>query len=154
MTDKAPNVLILGIGNPLRSDDGLGPRVVAELAGRPQPAGVEVIDGATAGFDLALLLADRDTVVIVDAVAGSWQPGTVVRLGGGELPGAARGNSSHEAGLGEALEVVRRLGRGPTTVVLLGIAAASIEPGDELTPAVAAAVPELVEQVMAEVAAA
>lgn len=147
-------VLILGIGNPLRSDDGLGPQIVAALAGKPLPASVEVMDGATAGFDLALLLADRRAVVVVDAVAGPWPPGTIVRLDGAELAGGALGTSSHEAGLGDALEVVRRLGRAPTTVVLLGIAAASVEPGDGLTAAVAAAVPELVEKVVAEVAAA
>lgn len=145
-------VLVLGIGNPLRSDDGVGPRLVTALADHPLPAGVEITDGATAGLDLALLLADRRAVLVVDAVEGPWPPGTVVRLDGGELGGGALGASAHEAGVGDAIEVVRRLGRGPAEVVLVGVVAASLEPGDELTPAVAAAMPELRSRVLAELA--
>ncbi len=143
-------VLVLAVGNPLRSDDGVGVRVLERLAAAGLPAGVEVTDGATAGLDLALLLADRRLVVLVDAVVGEWPPGTVVRLDGSALAAGGIGGSSHEAGIADAVDVVRRLGRGPARVVLVGVAAASLEPGDRLTPAVAAAVGETAVAVLRE----
>jgi len=153
MTLPAPApVLVLAVGNPLRSDDGVGARVLERLAAAGLPAGVEVTDGATAGLDLALLLADRRLVVVVDAVAGEWSPGTVVRLDGSALAAGGIGGSSHEAGVADALEVVRRLGRGPERVVLVGVAAASLDPGDRLTPAVAAAVDDAAAEVLGELA--
>lgn len=145
-------VLVLAVGNPLRSDDGVGARVLERLAAIGVPAGIEVTDGATAGLDLALLLADRRLVVLVDAVAGEWPPGTVVRLDESALAAGGVGGSSHEAGIADALEVVRRLGRGPDRVVLVGVAAASLEPGDRLTPVVAAAVEDAAVAVLGELA--
>ena len=60
-------LLVLGLGNPLRGDDGIGPRVIEALQDRGLPSGVEVIDGGTGGLGLVNMLSCRQRVIIVDA---------------------------------------------------------------------------------------
>ena len=69
-----PPVLVLGIGNILLRDEGVGVRVIEALGSHKLPAGVERADGGTAGADLVDLLADRRKVIVVDAIEGAWPP--------------------------------------------------------------------------------
>ena len=72
--------LVLGLGNVLLRDEGVGVRVVQALERVILPPDVEVFDGATAGVDLLDVLADRRKVVVINAIAGDSPPGTVLRL--------------------------------------------------------------------------
>ena len=132
-------LLVLGVGNPLRSDDGVGCRVVELLAASPLPPGVEVVDGGTAGLDLALLVAGRRHVVLVDAVDADGAPGSVVRLDGADLVAGSPAASLHEAGLADALDLARRMGAGPESVDLWGIVPVTLAEGIGLTPVVESA---------------
>ena len=120
-----------------RAPDGVDVRL---LEGEPVSL-VEAWDGA-------------DEVFVVDAVRSGSPPGTVHRLdaSGGPLPATLSAASTHTLGVGEAIELARALGRLPARLVLYGIEAESIAAGAELTPAVARAVDEAVERLLAELA--
>lgn len=136
---------IIGIGNPDRGDDALGPAVIAALASDP-PAAAEL---ATASGDMLALLEQwqgDDAVFLVDAMAPGQAPGQVVRLDAGrEVLGNALANfaSSHAFNLAEAIELGRALGRLPAALVIYGAEGVNFEPGAALSPMVAAAVTEI-----------
>jgi Ni,Fe-hydrogenase maturation factor len=74
------NVLVVGVGNILMGDDGVGVRVVHEISRRFHlPEGVEILDGGTSGLELLSYFSDRELVIIVDAVKSGLPPGTVVK---------------------------------------------------------------------------
>ena len=74
------SVLVLGLGNPLRGDDGIGSRVVEELIRRGLPEGVTALDGGTGGLDLLQVLEGWERVVVVDAADVGREPGQFVRF--------------------------------------------------------------------------
>ncbi|HET6922630.1 MAG TPA: hydrogenase maturation protease [Anaeromyxobacteraceae bacterium] len=152
----APRILVLGIGNVLMGDDGVGPHAVKLLeAGWELPPGVAVVEAGTPGLDLTAFLHGVDAAVVVDAVrARGAAPGEIRRyprealLAGSPLPAT----SPHEPGLREALLTMEFAGEGPREVRLLGVVPARVEAGAGLSEAVRAAVPGLVEAVVAELA--
>jgi hydrogenase maturation protease len=143
--------LILGIGNILLGDEGVGVRAVEALARRELPAGVEAVDGGTGGADLVEVIADRTRLIVIDAVAAGAEPGTVFRFTPGDLTSGTRpALSLHEFGLLETLAMAERLGCAPGEVVIFGVQPKTVAPGLELSPEVAAAVPAVIDQVLAE----
>lgn len=146
------SVLVLGIGNTIMSDDGAGPRVVQRLRDEYRfPSGVSLLEGGTLGLDLLPWLEGISRLLIVDALETGKLPGTIVRLSGDEIPSAFRTRlSPHQVGLQDLLAVAAFQGFNPEEMVLWGIQPASIEPGTELTEAVATQVDMLVENVLAE----
>jgi len=147
---RAP-VLVLGIGNILLRDEGVGVRVVEALGREVLPEGVELLDGGTAGADLLDTLAGRRKVVVIDALDAGAEPGAVVRLAGGELAPHDGPLSLHEIGLAETLAMARQLGCAPHEVVVIGVQPGDVSPGLELTEPVARVVPKVVEFVLEEV---
>lgn len=147
--------LVLGMGNPILSDDGVGLEVARRLEEGPLPAGVEVRQSEVAGLRLLELLRGYDKVVIVDALRSGRKPGEVVRYEAREFTGGHRYGSAHSIGLDTALELGRRLGIPmPDDVTVLAVEAEDVETfGEELSPPVAAAVERVVEMVRAEVGA-
>ncbi|HWL45669.1 MAG TPA: hydrogenase maturation protease [Ilumatobacter sp.] len=81
----AGRVVVIGCGNPLRGDDAFGPNLVQHLWTRGVPEGVVLVDGGTAGMDVAFKMRDAEHVVIVDAAMTGAAPGTVFCVPGGEL---------------------------------------------------------------------
>ena len=145
-------VLILGLGNILLRDEGLGVRVVEAMAEMNLPPEVELFDGATAGFDLLDVLADRRKVIVIDALDGEGEPGTVLRLGPEDLAQKTnRGVSLHEIGLMETLTAATHLGIAPQEVIVLGVKPKEVTCGLELSPEIARLVPRVVELVRAEI---
>ncbi len=143
--------LVLGVGNILLRDEGVGVRVVQAMEKLELPSSVELLDGGTAGADLLDELADRRKVIVIDAMAGDDPPGTVVRMTPADLtPRLDRGLSLHELGLLETLTLARQAGAAPDEVVIIGVKPYSIECGLELTPETARLVPRIIEFVMAE----
>jgi hydrogenase maturation protease len=140
------DTIILALGNPLRGDDGAGQMVLEALsAWNDLPAGVELIDGGTAGLETVLLMDGCRRVIIVDAAEMGRQPGEWARftpdeaaLAGGSLADAG---TLHAAGLGEALALGAALGRLPEEIVIYGIQPAEIDwkPGLSETVLTAAA---------------
>ncbi|HTG80691.1 MAG TPA: HyaD/HybD family hydrogenase maturation endopeptidase [Geobacteraceae bacterium] len=145
-------ILVLGIGNLIMSDDGIGVRVVQLLAERYRfPAGVTVLDGGTLGLDLLPKLEGVTRLLVVDAVDVGKPPGTLVRLSGDEVPVVLETKvSPHQMGLKDLLAVAMLQGFAPCEMVLWGVQPALIEPGLELSPVVAPQLEPLLRHVVAE----
>jgi hydrogenase maturation protease len=146
------SVLVLGVGNILLSDEGIGVRVIEALQDRYViPAEVEVVDGGTSGMDLLETLGGRSQVIIVDAVKTGGPPGSVVRLQGEQVPVFFRGRiSPHQLGLSDVLAALTILGSEPRQVTVIGVEPADLSIGIELSPLLAARLDELVERVAGE----
>jgi hydrogenase maturation protease len=146
------NVVVLGFGNLLMADEGVGVHCIAALeAGYRFPAGVRCIDGGTSTEVLLEDLEDLDELILVDAVASGARPGSLVRLEGAEVPAAfTTVLSPHQVGVSDLLAELALLGRSPRRVVLFGVEPERIELDLELSPVVAARLPELCAEVVAE----
>lgn len=79
---KPPDDLLIGCGNLLRGDDGVGPLLIRHLWERELPAGVRLVDGGTAGMDVAFKMRGADRVILIDACSSGNEPGTLYRLPG------------------------------------------------------------------------
>ncbi|MBV8337823.1 MAG: hydrogenase maturation protease [Alphaproteobacteria bacterium] len=153
--EKTTGLLLLGLGNVLLGDDGLGAVALARLeSGYLIPAGVRLEDGGTLGLGLLGLLAEAEHVILVDAVRTDSPPGTLVRLDGDDVIPAVRDClSPHQVGVAELLDAARLIGCYPATVTLIGLVPASIDLGLMRSTAVAASLDKLVEAIVREVAA-
>jgi hydrogenase maturation protease len=124
------SALVVGIGNPDRGDDAVGPLVAARVA-RLRLPGVEVV---TYDEPLALVehLPGREAVVVVDAArSADGRPGTVhvIRVGSAPLPRDTAALGSHGLGVVEAIELARALGRLPAQLTLIGVEAGAVDMG-------------------------
>lgn len=145
--------LVLGVGNLLLTDDGVGIHTIQRLqAAHTFPEEVQVVDGGTCGLDLLQFLEGIERLIIVDAAQMNQLPGTVLRMEGEQVPAyLALKTSPHEIGLPELLFAAKLINIYPPYVVVIGVQPESIETHLGLTPAVAARVDELVEMVVEEV---
>jgi hydrogenase maturation protease len=145
--------LILGLGNTIMSDDGIGPKVIEQLQqDKHLPDDVSLLDGGTLGLDLLPYLEEIQRLIIVDAVEIGQPAGTCVRLAGDDVPMALETKlSPHQMGMKDLLAVARLMGHLPDEILLIGVQPACLEMDTELTPAVAAALPTLVAMVKAEI---
>ncbi len=151
MAERAGTVVV-GVGNPGRGDDGVGPAVARALQGRVGP-GVRVVARGGEPAGLVALLEAAEAVALVDAVRGEGPAGRVWRFeaGAGPLPARLFGRTStHAMGLAEAVELARALGALPGRVVVFGVEGQGFGVGEGLSPAVAAAVPEVAARVLDE----
>lgn len=149
----AKRCLILGLGNPLRGDDGVGPRVVAELLRRGLPDGVAAVDGGTGGLDLLHLLEGWERAVIVDAAILGRNPGEFLRFAPAEahLVGSLVSLSTHTAGFAGALALARALGRELPDIVIYGVQPERMDWEEGLSPALEAALPKIVTAILEEI---
>lgn len=146
--------LVLGIGNVLMGDEGVGVEVVRRLQDLALPDGVECLDGGTGSFTLLEPMGRASRIVLVDAAADEGAPGTIRRLMPRFSCDYPRSLTAHDIGLKDLLDAFHLLG-GPPQVVLFAISVRPpAEPKLELSEPVAAAVPEAVRLVLAEVSAA
>jgi hydrogenase maturation protease len=145
------NVLVVGMGNPDRGDDGIGPLVVRQLAWRVSPS-ITLIERT--GDALALIedWAGRGAVVLVDAAAPGTTPGRVHRIDllEEQLPIDLSRASTHAFGVADTVGLARTLDLLPASVVVYAIEGADFEPGAALSPEVAAAAEEVAVRIAAE----
>lgn len=134
-TDGRAPVLILGVGNELLGDDGVGVAAARRLAEPPMP-GVEVVDGGTLGLMLMPYLAARRAVLILDAVSRAGRaPGDLVVLEDHEVRrGHGVRTTAHDIGLVDALSAAELAGCAPHRVALVGIVPASVADRWGLSP--------------------
>jgi len=139
------SVLILGVGNPLAGDDGVGVRAIQELGEAGElPEGIRLLDVGVLGLDILAWIRPDETVVIVDAVHGPGRPGTLYRVELEEVD-VPRGPrlSVHDLGIADAVQAARLMGR-PLRGALIGVEPACVQAFTAgLSPAVAAALPAL-----------
>jgi hydrogenase maturation protease len=143
-------ILVLGVGNILLSDEGIGVRVVEALEQRFHlPPQVDVMDGGTAGMELMEAMASRDHLIIVDAVLCKQPAGSVVMLYDQEVPTFFTNKiSPHQLGLSDVLSALRMTGEFPKQITLIGVQPASLEPHIGLTPTGSAALEVALDKVV------
>lgn len=147
-----PDIMVLGVGNPLYSDDGLGIQVVETLLDRYEfPENVTVVDGGVLGINLLGVISGARHLIVVDTILNHGKPGDLHRLAGEQIPTRILAkNSLHQVDLLEALTLCQALDHVPETVIV------GAEPGDlttlnpGLTPPLAAAVDPVIEMVLRE----
>jgi hydrogenase maturation protease len=150
--DKQIPLLVLGLGNLLCGDDGLGAAAVARLdRDWEAPDGTLVLDGGTLGLALLPYFEDAHDVILVDAIRGDGPAGALVRLTGEEVaPAVLHRLSPHQIGVADILDGARLHGRCPDRLVLLGLVPLTFRLGIERSPAVESRLPRLVEEIVAE----
>lgn len=150
--DSRSRLLILGLGNLLCGDDGLGALAAQRIAEtRVLPDGVKVLDGGTLGLSLLPYLEDAESAILVDAIAADGPPGTLVRMEGEEVgPAVAARLSVHQVGVSDLIEAARWRGRIPPRLVLLGSVPETTDLGVGLSPRVQATFVQLVDVVCEE----
>jgi hydrogenase maturation protease len=156
LKDSGPsilNVLVLGIGNILLSDEGAGVKAVEELQHRYDCSdAVEIVDGGTSGYELLPYFEDRSHVLIIDAVKTGSQPGAIVRI---EDPPAffQKKISPHQIGLSDVLGLAAITDNLPRNITLFGIEPKQLSTGLDLSTVVARNLSQLVDMVVAELKA-
>ncbi|MEW6532358.1 MAG: HyaD/HybD family hydrogenase maturation endopeptidase [Thermodesulfobacteriota bacterium] len=153
MGARDERITVLGVGNILLTDEGIGVRVVEELGRRYAfPENVQLIDGGTQGLWLMATIHESDHLIVVDAVLNRGEPGTLYRLEREDLPKGIRAKqSAHDSDLVEALNLCQLLDMGPKSVVVIGVEPEDIRTmGIELTATLAGKVDEIIERVLEE----
>jgi hydrogenase maturation protease len=146
-------LLVLGLGNVLCADDGVGVAALARFARQYEVGeGVRLADGGTLGLALLGLFEDVDDVLLVDAILADAEPGSLVRLEGRDVEPAARERLSvHQVGVADLLDALRWLGDEPQRIALIGLVPERVELGLGCSPAVERALPRLVSALADEI---
>jgi hydrogenase maturation protease len=154
-------ILIMGLGNILLKDEGIGVHIAGELQKQNLPANVEVVDGGTASVDI-LLSQDRPyKLVVVDAMKAGKKPGTIykTRLKADAIDKLAEIFSEkkqsrislHQVGLIDALLVAEKTDCAPEEITIIGVEPNQIESGMELTEKLEQKIPEIIDTVLEEI---
>ena len=148
--NRAP-FLVLGLGNTLLGDDGLGPALIEHFLQKNQIWNdeIEFLDGGTQGLALLGHLSGREAIIILDALAMGAPAGTTRILNVSEVfqMGVNRANSSHEGNAGELLAMAKVLDELPDRVFIVGVEPQSVETGYGLSESVRSALPIAADRV-------
>lgn len=138
--------VVVGTGNLVRTDDGLGVHAIQRLQADPRvPNDITLIDGGTFGIELVAYLCDSARLLLLDAVDVGKPAGTMVRLAGDDLRGLPCGASVHQLGVADLLATLPLVSDTPREIVLLGLQPASTDWGIQLSPLVEASLGTLVD---------
>jgi hydrogenase maturation protease len=145
--------LVVGLGNILLKDEGVGVRCVELLRSRNLNQDVKIVDGATMGFDLLEEMRGFDRVVLVDAVDMGKEPGYIASFGAEELLKVAGGKkfSLHEFNLVDVIQLGKKLGYPMDKVRIVGIQPAEVGWGSRLSKIIEEKLPELAGRVLREI---
>jgi hydrogenase maturation protease len=146
--------LVLGLGNPILTDDGIGIHVVRALTAQPLPSGVVLTEAGVGGLRLLETISGYRQVILVDAIqTPDGQPGEIYHLHPQDLITSRHSGSTHDLSFSGALQLGRKMGMDIPEDVAIKIIAIQVEDvqtlGEKLTPAVEAAIPRAVEAVIA-----
>ena len=154
-----PKLLVCGIGNKLRRDDGLGPHVVELLKDQTLPAHVTVLDYGTSGFKTALAIGEYKKVIFVDAVRSGKSPGqvykSIIKVGefSQDFPVSSFSLSLHESDLEHILLTAHSLGECPEEITLIGCEPEDLSLGIGLSVKAQHAVIEIIDLILRELSA-
>ena len=152
MSTSLKNILIIGMGNVLMQDEGIGVRAVEELENRYIiPEGVTVVDGGTTGMELYEPMRDCDQLIVADAVNTGSPDGTLERIENDAIPSFFQTKiSNHQLGLADLLGLLKLKGEFPQHVAIIGMVPHSLEQKLGLTPEAEAGLDEMVEMLVQE----
>jgi hydrogenase maturation protease len=159
--ERKGRIVVLGVGNLLLKDEGIGVHVIQGLQKQNLATAVEIIDGGTSSLDVLFLQEGRYKLVVVDAMTAGKKPGTIhkTRFRANQMDRLTEIFSTnkretlslHQVGLADALLVARRIGCGPDEVTIIGVEPNEIEGGLELTEPVKEKIPQIINSVLEEI---
>jgi hydrogenase maturation protease len=146
-------ILILGVGNLLLGDEGVGIHAVRRLEEQPLPPHVDLLDGGTAGVDLLDLLEGYDKVVVIDAVDAGEQPGIIFRFTAEDVNSGSTGLplSLHQTEVLEVLKLGSYIGQDLPPVVIVGVQPAAMDWSTSLSTTVERQMESLLDAVLLEI---
>ena len=145
-------VMVVGIGNYILQDEGVGVHAINRLMEMDFPEGVEIVDGGTHSYYLVDFFCQADNLIIIDAIQAGEEPGTMYRAPLEEMGLKSEENctSLHQLHFIEAIKMVNLMGYYPR-VIVFGVEPQVIDWGLELTPSIAEKLPRLTELVAQEI---
>ncbi|MHC4991006.1 MAG: hydrogenase maturation protease [Planctomycetota bacterium] len=139
-------ILVLGVGNLLLRDDGVGLELLEQLLPTILHARcVDAVDGGTQGLALLPILAERQSLLVLDAVARGAAPGTVHVIADARAERPGRGRTAHESNAGDLIAAAELIGDCPERIVVVGIEPQEVRTGIGLSPVVREAVPRALD---------
>ncbi len=150
-TVSPKKTVILGVGNILLSDEGVGVHVANELMKMDLPPDVLVVEGGTDGFRLLNVITEADRLIVIDAVKGESVPGSIYRFDIDEIRDVPSGfkTSVHQIGILEVIDLSGLIGKKPYTTII-GIEPKSLEMSMDLSPEVREKIPRIIDLVFEE----
>lgn len=145
--------VVLGLGNPLMSDEGIGVHLIVRMSGlKKKFPHVDFIDAGTAGISILHLIADRRKVVFIDCATMQTVPGTIRRFGPHQVKSikALVHYSCHEADILQIVGLCRQLGQSPGEIVFFGIEPQTVAPGQTLSQTLADRLDDYIDAVCKE----
>jgi len=151
MEESKVRFAVVGVGNLLLKDEGIGVHIAHALQQIDIPYNVKIIDGGTS-LDLPDCLENVDKLIIIDAVKTGGQPGTIYRFHPYDMDIESEGIISlHELGLAQSLRMMRLIGNEPKETVIIGIEPKEIDWGTELSAELQQKIPEIINIVLGEI---
>lgn len=145
-------IMVIGVGNSIQMDDGVGIHFLNALGKEIIPDEVELFDGGTLGIDLMYYIEGREKLIFIDSVKADQKPGTLFRFEPNDLTyDDAPKTSIHQIGLIESLQMISMIGKAPEKIVIFGVQPKTIDWGEELTSEVKASIPKLIKIVKEEI---
>jgi hydrogenase maturation protease len=149
---SSPRIAILGIGNLLLKDEGIGVHLVQKLAGVVDDANVKIIDAGTYPDFLSLVDDNLDKLIIVDAVKTGDRPGTIYRFSSDDIDlDSTLPISIHDMGVLDSLRTMALFNRQPKSTVVIGIEPRTIDFGLELSPEIEDKLPGMMKLILKEI---
>jgi hydrogenase maturation protease len=150
-TDRKERILILGVGNVLLNDEGVGVHIAQKMMTLDFPSEVQVVEGGTDGFGLMHLILEADHLILIDAVKGGGTPGSIYRFDLEDCPPYPDPfkTSVHQISILEVIHLADLIGSTPTTTII-GIEPKSTGMGMALSPEVETKIPKVIELVQEE----
>jgi hydrogenase maturation protease len=143
--------VVIGVGNLLMKDEGIGIHVMKALQEMPLPDNVTIIDGGTSP-DIIACTRSGDKLIIVDSARAGGEPGAIYRFQPDDLEDSAgEVLSVHELGVPQNLRLMLLSGNGPSEVIIIGIEPKEIDWGTELSPELEGKIPEIIAVVLKEI---
>ena len=151
MNEPKTRITIVGVGNLLLKDDGIGIHIIHALQQLDIPPGINIIDAGTS-IDLPYYLKDSSKVIIVDAVKGGSKPGAIYRFNPNDIDiESIEMVSAHELGLDKSLKMMKLIGNQPRYITIIGVEPKEINWGTELSCELQAKIPKIVNIILKEI---
>ena len=149
--EHSPNVVVIGVGNLLLKDEGIGVHIAQALQNMDMPQSVKIIDGGTSP-DLIAYSEAGDKLIIIDAAKAGNKPGTIYRFHPDDLTSeAGKIISAHELAVEHSLKIMSLVGNEPREIAIIGVEPKEIGWGTELSAELQQKIPEIVEVVLKEI---
>lgn len=148
MHTRNPHILIMGIGNYLMGDEGVGVQAARHLQQMELPVDVEVLDGGTGGFHLLEYFESYETVILIDATLDNYAPGTIRLIEPRFASDFPRAMSTHDIGLRDMVNALQLLDKMPHIYLFVVSIETIQQQGIQLTPEIENCMPVLLDQVL------